>query len=1446
MHSLSSIFQNENGKKIVVNEMVDQVVLLKNVDSTLLDKIGIEIKQYYQKRYLEKIRNLDQRKDESDSKNKSILAFSYNLNSDRVSITFSRTSLPILKEYFGYSSQNPNSNFTGDQYISAHNLYDKHLKSLNVEQQQSLFDELLEKFGENTFRHANKTEAFYSQLVDALINRMKVKDVEDVFNKALRLNTKKQYFYKEFMELLPQLEGGTQGTSVQLKQTLVLISMALHREGTILLPFFWTPDFWIDSKSYTLFDSALKIMSPKFQQELTTYGKIHFDKDKSISSFIGLYMFSNITKSTDYSPKLKYVIIEIAKKAKSHLHAKYVSSHLSKLQLHKKSTDDWIDYDPTLKVTLTETDTLITPTYSSIYTNEFDKKITVNQYTDRVILLKDINNSTLNKIGIKVKKFLVDEYLQNLRTVSHITLHKKDKEDQTIKAFVTHKVNGIYINFSKINIKLLKIHFGYSPIDPNNSSYNTISIHDFYIKHIQHLNFMEQQELYDNLLKEHGRDITQFANDRELLALDLADALINVIKVQGPEHVYNKALLLSKEGHFYRLFTTQVLRIDTHKRGTKSEINQVLVMVGMQLRRYNILLFPFLWIKSIWPAAGLEKVAINFMSTSTKKTLKNYKHLSAQIAELSVAYEINTVVGLYLCSTIDSHQDFTPMLKYIILNKLEKTKQRTLITTVKTHLNRLQSYAMASGDITEWREFTPKRDSKEIVYLTKELELYPHLKEWIQLANTYLQMYVAKNKKSVDQYETSIKKWILFLSTLESPPLKPIHVSRKEHIKNIVKSQSTKLFYNFILNDPVSDRHRNHHLRRVQSFFNFLKDDLFYEIEDLLLDSDKLYLGGQRNKTARKRIPGSLLKIAKELLFEKTQHIQTFKPAMNEMYNHDTNLPQVTYWPGYKNLMKILLYLPLRNKQARWLDSGELDEYIIDYETMDYIKNPSVHSIKGRRSCVLQIGTDPITLEKHFAIYIPINKTGPPYIIPYAPIEIINAIKDQQAFNLTWARPLTKAIRSVDKKSKEPEKTSQLHVDICPLFRLPITKNLTNQAISGEKLMAFYIHLLEGVQAIANKEGMNIVLVSHQPGSSRKKALFDIHSLRVTGISELIEAGVPPDIIAEFVAGHANQVMTLYYNITRYARIREELEKAQNSLKAKESILSLMEDLEELEEFMLVNEEDGEKELAFSLLSEENGLMDIALDGICPGVSCSSVGRDDKCCPKCPVWITGPAFLVGQTMKINTLIYAIRKSSEKLAASRKEAVVENNLIRKHHLNTQVEKETQILEKMLSEWGLRYRFIQRSLAITNDFDNYVNSRNTNKSMVMLTTDVESPKVQLEESDELGILNHICQAGALFEEMSIKEAQFDLENILNKLLLKNGIYPFLIMLDQETAKKTSLMLVDGLLAKYNSSELLKMADGNKLLETEDKEFIKSHITDTNNTMIQNTIFLEEHNE
>lgn len=87
-----------------------------------------------------------------------------------------------------------------------------------------------------------------------------------------------------------------------------------------------------------------------------------------------------------------------------------------------------------------------------------------------------------------------------------------------------------------------------------------------------------------------------------------------------------------------------------------------------------------------------------------------------------------------------------------------------------------------------------------------------------------------------------------------------------------------------------------------------------------------------------------------------------------------------------------------------------------------------------------------------------------------------------------------------------------------PLFRDPNARR-AGQPIAAARLASFYTRALAEVQErIKRKHGHELRLVERGE-DGELKWLVDLHSLRVSGITALIESGVPLEVVSQFVAG---------------------------------------------------------------------------------------------------------------------------------------------------------------------------------------------------------------------------------------------------------------------------------------------------------------------------------------
>jgi hypothetical protein len=215
--------------------------------------------------------------------------------------------------------------------------------------------------------------------------------------------------------------------------------------------------------------------------------------------------------------------------------------------------------------------------------------------------------------------------------------------------------------------------------------------------------------------------------------------------------------------------------------------------------------------------------------------------------------------------------------------------------------------------------------------------------------------------------------------------------------------------------------------------------------------------------------------------------------------------------------------------------------------------------------------------------------------------------------------------------------------------------------INYGKLGRFYTAVLAETQKrIKDKHGHDIRLVTTDDNGEVRWAV-DLHSLRVSGITSMIESGVPLEVVSQFVAGHATLVMTLHYLKYSPLKLREFLADAHQKILDNTDFVGselFSAKLDEFAPFMLSQAGAGTGP-GFASLKERTGIMTINSEGICPGTTCSTGGPAEfgrhvpvpggQRCGLCRYWITGPAHLLGQVAAVNNLAYTIRKKGIEVA-----------------------------------------------------------------------------------------------------------------------------------------------------------------------------------------------------
>ncbi|CAK1282191.1 phage integrase family protein [Burkholderia pseudomallei] len=596
---------------------------------------------------------------------------------------------------------------------------------------------------------------------------------------------------------------------------------------------------------------------------------------------------------------------------------------------------------------------------------------------------------------------------------------------------------------------------------------------------------------------------------------------------------------------------------------------------------------------------------------------------------------------------------------------------------------------------------------------------------------------------------------------------------------------------------------------------------------------------GQQSKTSRRRLPTSIHDAMIDVLLDVDDTgVPTYRWAKTicfsdwfEWRGSSSGKSERVWCPSRCALLALLLLLPIRAKQGRWLDRGLLDEQIWDISQNRYISNEhplrswryadgSTHQQRyGRPSGVLQPLVDPMLAEEELGIFINTNKTqmwDPSsrrgYELPWPNIreDHDSSIASQTArwLNRPYAL-LTSQIAWMNRYHPDPLPVSfsdsisdRLHVndkylDLLPAFT-PLFADLSTEFYKSDgKHTRYYLPVSHGrlaklfnalsfeTEKRLAAEGRTVKLTQAGASSAShegRASIYEIHGLRVAGISRLIEMGVPVSIVQEFIAGHATAVMTMYYSKAEPGAFRAKL-------------------VESLQRTGVAHEWDGYRDSLASqqslwtfnrrytrhrdddLLAHYSSWKAVP-GGICPvgGNAChigtpSEEEDPDKVirhyspveggCGNCRFFSTGPAFLIQQGQAMNELMLELRTLGRDRKAlydalselswedvpelaepERRKLVLDKQLLKEKIADLDRQSEPLILE-----WINRYRMYTESIRLSREWRD-LKHRHRQASGHFLLVSGESDdelrrevEVRFEKSGDFGLVRNILDAAII---------------------------------------------------------------------------------------------------
>jgi hypothetical protein len=269
---------------------------------------------------------------------------------------------------------------------------------------------------------------------------------------------------------------------------------------------------------------------------------------------------------------------------------------------------------------------------------------------------------------------------------------------------------------------------------------------------------------------------------------------------------------------------------------------------------------------------------------------------------------------------------------------------------------------------------------------------------------------------------------------------------------------------------------------------------------------------------------------------------------------------QDRYCPVIPSLFRAMLDIPLRMGQIRRLDSGEGDVSHFNGDRMEWEKNsgplagywadqagePKEDS--PTRGYAIEIEDD---LKSITGIWVNTNKTGKPFSIPWHIPSLLKNLWDLRKWQAKF-NPVTAPVGPeiyLDNPHRYPEATKAEMPHIFPLSRLFPNKYwpMQGRTVTSAEIDHAWCSLLLEIQLRWNKQhpGNPVTLVDIHPKTGQPyHPRYNIHGLRVRGLTNLRRGGMPLDLLSKFIAGHASLLMTIYYTEPHPSEIAGQIDRA--------------------------------------------------------------------------------------------------------------------------------------------------------------------------------------------------------------------------------------------------------------------------------------------------------------
>lgn len=820
---------------------------------------------------------------------------------------------------------------------------------------------------------------------------------------------------------------------------------------------------------------------------------------------------------------------------------------------------------------------------------------------------------------------------------------------------------------------------------------------------------------------------------------------------------------------------------------------------------------------SLYDVLKLLHDASYYDSSNTNiRVIKKLRSLLLCIGPISDLSEINKAI---LDSIIEIAPNDVRHLKYLyrgleVLSDIQRCKFGRILLPYVEIVNNTETVK------PEKKKITRSKDTDFAWFIERDETLM----NWVKELSEYVENLL--NFKNLGRFVTVFNKFLDYLLTNNEITRNPI-----EYIDNKYKDDDLIGYFDTLQTDT-----QQQYLSILRDFFENLLDK--YATADdgeegryrLIGFSNPIQLDDiptqdvRASHTHRIPMPRLLVEKAKEIITENDyKWCKTLKEDYFSWHNPESNMTTRVWSPVRALAILNKMTIPLRTYQVRMLDSGEGDPEVFDASTFKWVPNQGRHSNYFKKpSGFLRKIYDGEQCKHITGFFVNTNKTQDRktlfietgYEIPWEYEDLIRQtlyIRDfQMKYNqvdgpTSYSELTYENLTSKDVLDRLPDRFY--------LFRDPCAANKGTPVTDG-RLSGFWQKLLRELQNRLNAErlseegGNEVILIEGT------KPAFDLHSLRVTGLTALAQQGVPIEILSSIIAGHATLLMTIFYTKFGVRHITDTLNEAQRKLeeKAQEEFTDFLKNnpLKTLKKAVAFNSMDA----IYLVATTQPAAWRFLDHGICVTgcTKCDEGGpavvdhKDRKVhspvpggvmnCSMCRFFITGPPYLLGLVAKHNETVFLLdaasaefRRHQSELQSLRREKIETEKAGEPFKRIRALRTAEGNLEESLERVDICSMTLHSLYNLTHQAYVILMAKDANDDSLSLICQGEKKDVEIHlvNCSKYDLHDEIVQGATVYKSINSTLPKLLRKDAFHRMLMRNGKDALLIHLDEETASR-----------------------------------------------------------